>query len=190
MVYLIGYTGLRRGEACGLRWSDVDLEAGRLVVRQQAQNVHGEIVFSDLKTENAHRSIAMDGETVAMLRAHKARQAQWRLAIGPGWRDTGLVFTREDGSPFDPGMLTKTFHYLVKRSGLPLINVHGLRHSHASHLLAAGVPALVVSKRLGHSSVTFTQDRYGHLLPDSQDSVVAALGRVRSVSRGVVEGSG
>jgi integrase len=179
LVYLVGYTGLRRGEVCGLRWSDVDLEAGRLHVRQQAQNVKGQIEFHDLKTDNARRSVALDAHTVAVLRAHRKTQAEWRLAVGPGWHDLGLVFTHADGRAFDPGSITKTFFALVKRSGLPHVNIHGLRHSHGSHLLMAGVPALTVSKRLGHSSVVFTQDRYGHLLPDSQDAVVAAIERGR-----------
>jgi integrase len=84
----------------------------------------------------------------------------------------------EDGSPFDPGSITKTFFALVKRSGLPHVNIHGLRHSYAAHLLMAGVPALTVSKRLGHSSVISTQDPYGHLLPDSHDAVAAAIKRI------------
>ncbi|MDQ6725149.1 MAG: site-specific integrase [Actinomycetota bacterium] len=179
LVYLAGYTGMRRGELCGLRWSDVDFDTDRISVRQQAQNMKGEIIFSELKTDNARRSIALDGQTVAVLRSHRKTQAEWRLAVGPGWQDSGLVFTQVDGSPFDPSAITKTFHTLVERSGLPGVTLHGLRHSHAAHLLMAGVPALTVSKRLGHSSVIFTQDRYGHLLPDSQDAVVAAIERGR-----------
>lgn len=136
-------------------------------------------MLSEVKTDNARCSIALDAATVAMLRQHRRTQAEWRLAVGPGWTDSGLVFTEVDGRPLDPGKVTKTFHSLVLRSGLPDVDLHGLRHSHAAHPLMAGVPALTVSKRLGHSSVVFTQDRYGHLLPDSQDAVVAAIERAR-----------
>lgn len=179
LVFLAGYSGLRRGELCGLRWEDVDLDGARLSVRQQAQNMKGQIVFSNLKTDNARRSVALDTQTVAILRAHRKVQAEWRLAVGPGWWDIGLVFTTADGSALDPSAVTKTFHGLVLRSGLPEVTLHGLRHSHTAHMLMAGVPALTVSKRLGHSSVVFTQDRYGHMLPDSQDAVVAAIERGR-----------
>lgn len=175
LFYVAGYTGMRRGELCGLRWRDVDFESGRLSVRQQAQIVGGRVVMADLKTDAARRSVAIDRATVAVLRAQRVRQAEWRLALGPGWRDSGLVFTEVDGSPLNPSSVTKTFAALVRASGLPRVTIHGLRHSHTAHLLMKGVPALTVSKRLGHTSVVFTQNRYGHLLPDSQDAVVAAI---------------
>ncbi|MGZ8636528.1 MAG: tyrosine-type recombinase/integrase [Actinomycetota bacterium] len=97
------------------------------------------------------------------LRAHKRVQARERLAAGPAWQDSGLVFTREDGRALPPDWVYKRFVALVLAAGLPLISFHGLRHSHATALLGAGVDLKVASERLGHSSIRITGDIYQHV---------------------------
>lgn len=106
-----------------------------------------------------------------MLRAHKARQSAERLAWGEGWGGIGHVFTREDGSPVDPGTVSDTFTRLCKSADVPVIRFHDLRHSAATIMLSAGVPARVAQELLGHANVTVTLQTYSHVLPGmSQDA--------------------
>ncbi len=160
---LFATTGMRRGEACGLTWGDVDLDAGRLAIRRSRVVVNHQVVDSTTKTAASQRTIGLDVATVRSLRAHRAQQAGERLAWGPEYRVTDLVFTWEDGSPLHPDVVTRTFKRLAAKAGLRPIVVHGLRHSYASAALEAGVDTKIVSGRLGHSSVAITSDLYQHV---------------------------
>lgn len=174
VVALAAMSGLRRGELCGLRWIDVDLERGRLVVAQQAVQVGRTVVVSAPKTAaGEQRVVDLDAGTIDMLRAWRTRQDAERSDWGTAWNDFGLVFSWQDGRPLSPEDLTRRFPKLIRafnddpdRDGaiLPACRFHDLRHLQASLLLAAGVPLAVVSKRLGHSSVAITSDTYSHLL--------------------------
>lgn len=173
-------TGMRRSEVVGLPWSSVDLTAGRLAVTQTAtQAGHAVVVAESTKTARSRRVVALDPATVAGLRAHRRRQVEERLAAGPVWVDTGLVFTREDGAGLDPAWVTKTFHRLSDRAGLPRIRLHDVRHSWATAALGAGVPLKVVSERLGHASVSITADTYQHVVDgmdrDAADRVAGLI---------------
>ena len=162
---LAATTGMRRGELLGLRWEDIDLEAGRLQVRATRVVVDKDVVESEPKTRRSRRSISLDAGTVAALRSHRASQLSERLAWGPGYQDSGLVFTREDGAPIHPQSLSWSFRHRVKRAGLPLIRFHDLRHTYATLALSAGVHPKIVSERLGHSSIAITLDTYSHVIP-------------------------
>ena len=156
-------TGLRRGEAIGLRWEDVDLEGSALFVIQQITEVHGHPVVGTPKTKRGARLVPLDGETVSMLRRHREAQELERVAWGPAWNEAGLVFTREDGRLLRPEYATRHFQALAAEMGLPAIRLHDLRHTHASLALAAGVEMKVVSERLGHSQISVTADLYTHV---------------------------
>lgn len=110
-----------------------------------------------------------------MLRAQRKRQLEERLIGGADWGVSGLVFTMPDGRGWHPDVITRAFARLVERSGLPRIRLHDLRHSHATHLLAADTNVRVTSERLGHASVAFTLDVYGHVLPGQQADAAAAV---------------
>ena len=156
--------GMRRGELLGARWADIDLEGGLLSVRQQLHEVrNGRGVFGKPKTDRSIRRLALDPRIVATLRQHRARQLEERMAWGPGWTDSGLVFTREDGSPIPPRSLTQMFGRLVRQTGLRVLRFHDLRHTHATLSLLANQHPTVVAARLGHS-VTMLTDRYSHVL--------------------------
>jgi integrase len=158
---LAATTGMRRAELLGLGWDAVNLDAGRLEIRQTVVLVEGRPVLVDAtKTAYGRRAFALDPATVAALKAHRTHQLAERLAWGEGWTDTGLVFTREDGSLIDPRWLTKAFTRKAKAAGLPRLSLHGLRHSYASNALRAGVPVEVVSGRIGHAQVSTTLDIY------------------------------
>jgi integrase len=175
LIRLAAMTGMRRGELCGLRWSDVDLDAGTLAVRQTITSVKGVPVVGDVKTATSRRVIDLDPQTVTTLRRYRTAQMEWRLLAGPRWIDSGLVFTVPDGSGWNPDTITQAVERLAVASGLPRLTLHGLRHTHTTHLLASGVNPRLVSARLGHASVAFTLDRYAHVMPGQQAAAAAAV---------------
>lgn len=163
LYHLILVTGMRRGEAIGLRWEDVDLEGQCLFVVQQITEVHGHSVVGTPKTRRGTRLVPIDDNTIALLRRHHEAQDVEHVAWGPAWNDAGLVFTREDGRPLRPEYATRHFQALAKTAGLPAIRLHDLRHTNASLALQAGVDMKVVSERLGHSQMSITADLYTHV---------------------------
>ena len=175
---LLATTGMRRGEVLGLRWRDVHLDASRLSVVQSLTVTKYEVAVSEPKTAKGRRSVALDRATVAALHAHRKMQLEERLAWGEAWQDTGYVFTREDGSLIHPHRFTAWFDRLRDAAGLPRIRLHDLRHSYASAALTAGIPAKVVSERLGHANVSITLDTYSHVLPSLQEEAAGAVARL------------
>lgn len=174
---LAATTGLRRGEVLGLRWRDCDLDAGRVTIVQTLIEGPREPRLSKPKSGRG-RNVALDAGTVQALREHRKAQASERLAWGPAYRDTGLVFCREDGTPIWPRTFSRTFEGHAKNAGVPPIRVHDLRHSWATAALGAGVHPKVVQERLGHASVAITLDIYSHAIPAMQEDAatrVAAL---------------
>ena len=161
--WVLTTTGLRRGEALGLRWGNVDLEAGSASIVHTLISVNYEVLESTPKTDRGRRLVSLDPETVSVLRAWRKRQLEERVAWGPAWTDTGYVFTREDGTAWHPDRISHLFRQLVRQTDLPGISVHDLRHTSASLALAGGVPMKVVSDRLGHSSIAITADVYSHV---------------------------
>ncbi len=174
LYHLITFTGLRRGEACGLHWDDVDLDNGTLIVRWQIVQ-HGWATALDTpKTDDSEAPVSLDAETVTVLRAHRTRQRRERLAAGAAWTDTGLVFTTDTGGQLHPADVTDHFHHLASQAGLPPIRLHDLRHGTATMGLAAGVQMKVISRRLRHSSPTFTSKFYGDVLPELSHAAAEA----------------
>ncbi len=184
LYHLITFTGLRRGEACGLHWDDVDLDAGTLTVRWQIVQ-HGWATAMDTpKTDDSEAAVTLDAETVTVLRAHRTRQRRERLKAGAAWTDTGLVFTTDTGGQLHPADVTDHFHHLTAQAGLPPIRLHDLRHGTATMGLAAGVQMKVISRRLRHSSPTFTQKFYGDVLPELTHAAAEATAALVPRRRG------
>jgi integrase len=173
---LAATTGMRRGELLGLRWRDVDLDAETASIRQIRTIARYEVLTLTPKTDKGSRTIALDPQTVAVLRSYRVAQMEERLLVGPAYRDSGdLVFTREDGSPIHPERFSASFRQHCARSGLPVIRLHDVRHSYVTALLSEGVPLKVVSQRVGHASPMVTMTIYQHVLP-GDDRVAAAIG--------------
>ena len=147
-------TGVRRGEAVALRWSDLDLEAATATIRRSLVPVDHRLVFSEPKTERGRRLIGLDPRLVSVLGQRRSD----RLLD-----DEALVFARSDGMPLHPERVSRWFAKLVAATGAPHIRLHDLRHLHAT--LAAGVAPRVLADRLGHSSTAVTTDTYQHVLP-------------------------
>jgi integrase len=161
-------TGMRRGEILGLRWIDVDIDQGTLAVVQARVRGDGAVETTSPKTDRGRRSIDVDPITVNHLKRHRKRQIADRLETGPAWTETDLVFTRTDGVPLDPDVVSQTFNRIVKDTELHRIRFHDLRHTQATLGLKSGEPAHVVSRRLGHASEAFTLKQYAHVLPGQQ----------------------
>lgn len=161
--HLIASFGLRRGEAAGLTWAHVDLEAGTARILRARTQVGGKVYEGGPKTARGDRTLSLDSGTIAVLRAYRAAQRAKRLALGPAWVDSGLVFTMEDGRPIQPQLITRWFAAACKDGSLPHIRLHDLRHTSAALGEAAGESLLEVSRRLGHSNIAITADTYGHI---------------------------
>lgn len=178
---LLVATGCRRGEALGLRWRDVDLDAGTATIRQTVIVVAHVPQFGSPKTAAGARTLDLDAGTVTALREHRRRQAAERLQIGAGWRDLDLVFPKVDGSMEDPESASLRFARRVRKADLPRLTLHGLRHTWATLALRAGVHPKVVQERLGHSTIGVTLGVYSH--------VTAGMGRqAAELVAGLIDG--
>jgi integrase len=175
---LVATTGLRRAELAGLRWVDVDLEAGRVSPRRPRVVVDYAVVESDAKTPKGRRSLALDPVTLAALKAHQVRQAEEKTIVGPGYQDSGLVCTMPDGSPIHPQRISAWFVQHTRAAGLPRIRLHDIRHSYATAALAAGVPPKVISQRLGHATIAITMDTYSHVIPSLDEQAAETVARL------------
>ena len=176
--HLLAMSGLRRGEALGLKWSDVDLEAGHLAIQRQRVLKGYEVQERPQTKTRKGRPVSIDVGTVAALRRQSERQLADADEWGDAWQVTGHVFTREDGSPWHPDRVRKLFEQRLKTVDVPRIRMHDLRHTWATLALRAGVNPKVVQERLGHANIAITMDIYSHVLPDLQESaaeLVAAL---------------
>jgi integrase len=175
---LLVHTGLRRGEALALLWSDVDLTNGMLRVRGTLARIDGHLLVTEPKTAKSKRFVPISAPAERLLRDLHAAQVVERSRAGSAWRQTGFVFTTEFGEPCDPRNAFRALKVAASKAGLPDVGLHTLRHSAASVLLTHGVPLKVVSEILGHSSVAITGDVYGHVAPDVSREALDILGDV------------
>lgn len=167
--------GMRRGEALGLRWDDVDLIDGTMRMAMQLQRVAGELRHDETKTDDSTRVVALPGPCVQALRRHRAQQAAERSAAGDRWTDSGLVFTTRKGTPIEPRNINRTFDTLIAKIGVTRIRFHDLRHSCATLLFAQGVDLQTIKDLLGHSSIGVTSAIYVDVLREVQRDAVDRL---------------
>ena len=180
--HTLAMTGLRRGEALGLRWQDVDLEAGRLSVRRSLIPEGSRVAIHEPKTAHGRRVVALDPQTVEVLKAQAARQLDEQSAT-ENWDDTGLVFTDGAGRALHPWLVSRCFRAALKGAMLPDIRLHDLRHTHATLALQAGIHPKVVSERLGHATVAITLDTYSHAIPAMQEEAAALIAGLVSAAK-------
>ncbi|MFE6611582.1 tyrosine-type recombinase/integrase [Amycolatopsis sp. NPDC057786] len=166
LLHLIAYRGLRRGEACGLPWWDVDLARQSITITAALVQIGWRAEFGEPKSEASGRVIAIDTATTDVLATHKQRQANLQAAAGDAWIENGLVCTEPDGKPLQPSHLSDAFHAIADAAGLPPIRLHDLRHGAATLMIAAGADLKQVQELLGHSSIAITADTYTHVLPE------------------------
>ncbi len=164
-VFLVT-TGVRLGEALGLKWSDIELAESRAHIRRALQRQRGVgIVFVEPKTAKSRRTVPIAPETLAVLLDHRRAQEADRREAGVQWGEHDLVFSSPIGRPIDMTFLSLIFHRSLKRADLPPHRIHDLRHTAATHLLSRGVHPKIVQELLGHSTIAITLDTYSHVLP-------------------------
>jgi integrase len=159
-------TGMRQGELLALKWQDVDLENAKLSVRRTLTMSGGRILLGELKTKKSRRTIRLTDAAVKTLREHLARQLEGMERLGDVYRDEGLVFASEVGTPINPTNLRRrSFAALLQRANLPKIRFHDLRHTCATLLLSRNVHPKYVQELLGHANIAITLDTYSHVIP-------------------------
>lgn len=180
-------TGARRGEICGLRWSDIDFEKGTLSIKRTVQFIPGEgIVFTSPKTKRSRRCIRIGADCLELLKEYRQHQIQERLRIGSRWArkvtiengkvvDNDMLFTRWNGEPLDPETVSTWFPRFLEEHGLPAVHFHSLRHTNASLLIAAHVPITTVSGRLGHAQTSTTLNFYASAIQSADAAAADAL---------------
>ena len=171
----LGTTGMRRGEALGLSWEDIDLEAGRLSIKKTLIMNGYKTMLSTPKTKKGRRLIVLDPATIAALRKLRAQQIKEHLRQGLPWQESQPVFVTEAGLPYHPERVSKLFAQAAKKAGLPRIRLHDLRHTYATLALSAGIHPKVISERLGHASIAITLDCYSHCLPTLSEEAAARV---------------
>ena len=176
--HLAAYRGLRRGELAGLRWEDVDLASGTLTVRTARVTVGWQVIDTTPKSAASEATIGLAAETVQVLSDWWTRQADEREAWGEAYRDSGLVFTREDGTPWHPDYLTTRFEHEAWRAGLPPIRFHDLRHGTATLAHAAGANLRDIQALLRHSSYVITADLYTAVLEEHDLETAERMSRM------------
>jgi integrase len=193
-------TGMRLGEALGLRWDDLDMNARILRVSRALQRQAGKgLVMAEPKTSRSRRTIHLSDIAVSALQDLRKAQLEDRPEASPPGDECNLVFTRADGSPIDPGQVSAELKRALQKAGLPRIRVHDLRHTAASLLLANGTHPKVVQDLLGHSTISLTLDTYSHVSPalhaqvaaDMQEMLVSReppTGKTLAVSQASIEG--
>lgn len=170
--------GLRQGEALGLSWEDVGLDAGTLHVNRNLQRIGGKLVLTEPKTQKSRRTLPLPLALVKALIQHYERQQQDRLLAGEEWVETGLIFSTSTGKPLQANNVLKAFKRALKRAGLEDRRFHDMRHSCATLLLAQGVPMRVVMDLLGHTKIQTTADIYSHVTPALQREALAEMDRL------------
>jgi integrase len=175
LYLLVACTGLRRGEACGLRWIDVDLDARMISPAKQRVQNGWEVLETDLKSDASERDVGLADQVVAALQAQREWQQDARERAGSAWVASGLAFTTADGEGLHPAKVTAQFKQLAREAGLPPVRLHDLRHGAASLALAAGVDLKVVSDMLGHSGTAITRDIYTSVYDELKHAAAAAI---------------
>lgn len=171
--------GLRRGEVCGLRWDDVDLDAGTVTIGRSRVLVASQVVEKAPKSENGYRTLPLDNDLATALRALRRTQREEKLAAGSAYEDSGYVVADELGRPVNPDWYSDEFHRVAARAGLPRIRLHDSRHTINSLLAAAGVPPHIRAAWCGHTTVV-NETTYTHARPEDLVQAAAALSKINN----------
>jgi integrase len=169
-------TGMRRGELAGLRLADLDLDAGTVSVCRAVEETTAGLRVKEPKTEKGWRTLSLPPSAIAVMREHRRALLETRLKVGLGKPDADtLVFGEPDGSILRPNRLSWLWRAAVKSLGAPRVNLHALRHTYASALIAAGLDVITVQHKMGHATATTTLNTYGHLFKKDDTAAVNAI---------------
>lgn len=175
-VHLLLITGARRGEILGLKWDKIEWAENQIHIDNNLLYCCDRGIYEDSpKTKQSKRYIKLPQETMALLKKYKEWYDEQAQIWGSLWKNTGFVFVQEDGSPMDPSSLTNYCGTFSKKYGLPHINPHAFRHTMVSLLYYNGVDTITISKRLGHSKVSTTTDKYGHIMARADEAAAECI---------------
>lgn len=178
-IVLACATGMRRGEAFGLRWSDYDERSGELYIQRSLEvTTEFGLRFKTTKTEKSRRRVPLPAFAIVALAEHRDLQQRERSDFGADYQDQGLILAQPDGAPVHPDRFSKWFLNFRKSRAVPPIRFQDLRHTHATQLLVANVHPKVVSERLGHSNVNLTLNTYSHVIPTLQREASDIIGEI------------
>ena len=176
MIMLFLYSGMRRGELCGLEWPDIDFKNRLVSITKSSLYLPGKGIFDDTtKNKTSERVIQVPADMIELLREHQKKQTEERLKLGDQWKNTNKVFTAHDGRPIHPDTITGWFHDFVIRNNLPEVSIHSLRHTNATLLIAGGTNIRTVANRLGHATPTTTGNIYAHAIKSADELAAQKL---------------
>lgn len=177
LLVLLGLTvGMRRGEIAALRWESVDFASKTIKICESRVHANKAVIQKSPKSEAGDRTVTIGDDVLAELQ--KAKEEYDEKAKEPWFRDLGFVVCKEDGSPYHPDSLTQTWERFTKSKNLPHIKLHGMRHTNATAMIAAGVNPKVVQQRLGHADVSVTLNTYTHVLPGMDQEAAQKLDNI------------
>ena len=186
MIYLLMFTGMRRGEMCGLEWADLDMKKGTIKIKRNSLYIPERGVYTDTpKTGSSVREIRVPDVVMNLLKEHRRNQLEERILLGDRWHDCDRIFTTWEGKPIFPDTPTRWFRDFVKKHDLPPITLHSLRHTSATLLIAGGTDIRTVSRRLGHSRASTTLNIYSHALRSADEVACETLETMLKVPESV-----
>lgn len=179
MINLLVYTGIRRGELCGLEWKDIDFENRVMHIVRSSQYIgNATIITKEPKTQSSIRKISISPSVCTLLRKYKVWQNQEKLKTGDRWIEHDRLFTQWNGKPISPDTVTDWFGKFIKRSDLPHVTLHSLRHTNATLMIAEGTDVCTVSSRLGHANTATTLNIYSHALKTKDQEAAEMLDNI------------
>lgn len=174
LFYTALFTGMRRSELLGLKWSDVDFIMSQIYVNRSLHHLKdGSYIFTEPKSAKSRRTIALPPSAILLLKEHHEKQKLERAMLGIPLTDNDLVFSTLEGKPLRPNTVTRAWETLAVRAGIKVIRLHDARHTHASIMLKQGIHPKIVQERLGHASIQMTLDTYSHVAPGLQEAAAA-----------------
>lgn len=182
IITLITYTGMRRGEICGLKWKDIDFKNQMINVQREVLYLPQKGIFEDsTKTYSSQRFIKTSDVALSVLKSYKIEQNTNRLKCGDCWHDDDYVFTQWNGKPMHPDSVTGWFRKFIEKNNLPQISIHSLRHTNASLMIANGVNLTTVSKRLGHATTATTTKIYAHAIKSADEAANETIENILNI---------
>lgn len=182
-ITLLIYSGMRRGELCGLEWSDIDFDYMTIDINKASLYLTGVgTIQTELKTDGSHRVIKMNSYVMDMLKAYKQWQDNEKAEMGDKWEEHNKIFTQQNGKPIYPGTISSWYYSFIRENGFKESHLHSLRHTNATLLIASGVNVRTIASRLGHSQVSTTTNLYSHPLRTADERAADALGDILNPS--------
>lgn len=179
IVVLALYTGMRRGEICGLEWKDINFEHAIINVNRSSLYLPGKGIFTDeTKNTSSIRPIKVPDHVIQLLKKYRLQQKEQRLKLGDRWQNSGRILVQWNGAPIHPSTVTNWFHTFILNSDLPDIHLHSIRHTNITLQIAGGIPLTTVAARAGHANSSTTSKIYAHAIQSSEEAASQYLDNI------------